>query len=518
MNQSVCEIDYGAITSRLRAHPDILAWAADLLSAEDPDTFERVTFWNNLEHTFLSGHLHYLQSQLNRWGIPYHVNNPPLSFVEDNPDCRILATNKQPGFELHQYQASTVRKMVAGVRGGVQLATGAGKTACLIAALRWLELMFQRPFYSLTVMPTTNLAKQMTGRMRDSGLNARTMRGGKWGDASHIVTVINGLSKMLRAGNPKIVSMLQGRDVLCYDEGHHSQAQMYYEVALNCPAYYRWNLSATLYANQSNPYNHVGDMRIMGVTGPTLAKIPARFLWEHGFVEEPEITFIPVDFPDYSRQYGFYAGGHWNDMSVWRGSGRNASETGVEWDLVVNSTWRNELIRRLTYWSLMNEPDSKVVILVQRLDHGEILQKMLWAAGINSFCCYGGSKVVTIDRHGTSKKWTDHDDVLLSEFEVGERRVMIGSQKFDEGQSFPLFTDLILAQAGRGGEANRRVFQRVGRAMHSGIKVRVRDFYDRTHRMVQNQAEARIMALFNEGYPVRVDLPRNVLYPIPGIS
>lgn len=518
MNLSV-EFDYGPITTRLRAAPEILAWVADLLTVPNPEGWpQTISFWNGLDQTFLSGHLHHLETHLTQAGVPFYVHNRPQPFVNENPDPRIIATSAQPDFTLHRYQCSTVRKMLAGVRGGVQLATGSGKTACLLSSLRWLELLLCRPVNSLSVMPTTNLAKQMVIRMQDAGLNAQIFKSGKWGGADHVVSVINGLSKHQQSKNPAVLRLLNSRDVLCFDEGHHTQADMYYNLALQCPAHFRWNLSATLYANRANPYMHPGDMRIMGITGPTLAMIPARFLWEHGFVPQPEITFIPVDYPDAGRTYGFHAGGRWNDTAVWRGTGKDAAKIGVEWDLIVNSSWRNEIIRRMTYWSLVNEADSKVVILVQRLDHGEILQRMLYKAGVYSFCAYGGSKVITIDRYGKSRKWWDKNDTMLSAFEDGSQRVIIGSQKFDEGQTFPVFTDLILAQAGKGGEANRRVYQRVGRAMHSGVKVRVRDLYDRTHRMVKQQAETRLMALHNEGYQPKVALPADVLQPIPGVS
>lgn len=512
------EFVYKPVSTEVRASPELLYWFHNLLSIPNPDGWPPTwEFFNPSTRSIMSGHLHWLEQHLTAQGVPYAIHDRPPTMDFGDPDPRILSTIHHPDFVLKPFQVSTTRKMVMGQRGSVQLATGAGKTASFIAALKWIEMLYGGA-PSLTVVPVNNLAKQMTHRMKNAGLNATVLRKGKWGKADHVVAVINGLYRALQRGDENILRLLHSRAVLCMDEAHHGQAEMCFTVANNCPAYYRWMLSATLYANRANPYMHGGDMRIMGISGPTLAMIPARFLWEHGHVAEPTIIFVPMLWPDADKAYGFRAGGRWVDTSVWRGTGVNAATTGVEWDLIVNNKYRNEFIRRLVYWKIAAEPETtKFVILVQRLDHGRILQKMLARVGIISTCCYGGQKVISINAHGDQREWVDHSDKTLEEFGDGRLRVIIGSQKFDEGQSFPMFTDLVLAQAGKGGEANRRVYQRVGRGLHSGIKVHVWDFYDQTHRMVQRQAETRLMALHNEGYPVQVDMPQECTWAIPGL-
>lgn len=511
------EFHYGHVRTSVRASLEVYYWIDQLLTVEDPLAVPPVSqFFDWGSRTILTGHLPWLELQFQRYGVPYVVYNREPFIDPGLPHPRILETAAQPGFTLKPFQLTTVRKMLCGVRGGVQLATGAGKTASYIAALRQLELL-QGSATSLTLVTVTNLAEQMASRMKASGLDA-ALYNPKANHARHIVAVVNGVYRRLQNHDPDTLALLESRDVLCIDEGHHGQADTLYTVAMACPAKYRWLLSATLYANKHNPYTHPGDMRILGITGHTLAVIPAPFLWEQGYVCEPTITFIPIHWPDASRMYGYYSRMRWQDKAVWRGKGKDAATTGVEWDLIVNNRYRNEYWRRLVYWRLVANPDAKFVILVQRLDHGKILQRMLAAVGIRSACCFGGNQVVTLNKYLEPRAWKDHKDEVLKQFDTGELRVLVGSQKFDEGQSFPLFTDLILAQAGRGGEANRRVYQRVGRSFHSGIKVYVWDAYDCTHRMVQDQAEARLLALQNEGYPVRVDTPEECLWAIPGVN
>lgn len=513
------EFFHGPVTTQVRCTSEFRAWIEALLTINDPDGWPPVkTFFNGYNSTLLTGHLHWIEQHLSRAGVPFTVHNRPMVHAQGDPDPAILSTQHHPNFVLKPFQVSTTRKMVTGMRGAVQLATGGGKTASYIAALKWLGQVYgSAP--SLTVVTVTNLAKQMRKRMKNADLNA-AIYGSKtrWREADHVVAVVNGLHRAIERNDPDVLRMLSNRLVLCLDEAHHGQAEMCFNVACHCQAHFRWMLSATLYANRANPYMHAGDMRIMGIAGPTLAILPARFLWEHGHVAKPTIEFIPMMWPDYTRHYGVRVAGRWHDTAVWRGTGVNAATEGVEWDLIVNNQYRNEMIRRLVYWTLGQEPAAKFVILVQRLDHGRILQRMLARVGVISSCCFGGHKVVTVNRHGEQREWTDRSDTVLDDFDSGQLRVIIGSGKFDEGQSFPMFTDLILAQAGKGGEANRRVYQRVGRGLHSGIPVRVRDFYDRTHPMVQRQAETRLMALHNEDYPVAVEMPPECTWAIPGIQ
>lgn len=513
------EFFHGPVTTSVRCSTEVRTWLESLLTVAEPtNRFAYTTFFNGYHSTLLTGHLHWVEQNLIQQGLPYVVHNRPQISVHGAPDPKILSTPHHPGFTLKPYQVTTTRKMVLGMRGSVQLATGGGKTASYIAALKWLE-QIEGDAPSLTIVTVTNLAKQMARRMKNAGLKsaiygAKT----KWREADHVVAVVNGLHRAIQRNDLDVLTMLGTRKVLCLDEAHHGQADMCFNVACRTPAPFRWMLSATLYANRANPYMHVGDMRILGIAGPTLAVIPARYLWEHGHVPKPSIQFVPMIWPDYNKHYGFRVAGRWQDTAVWRGTGVNAAQQGVEWDLIVNNEFRNEMIRRLVYWTLAQEPEAKFVILVQRLDHGRIIQRMLARVGVISACCFGGHKVVTVNRHCEQREWRDRKDTVLDDFDLGRLRVIIGSGKFDEGQSFPLFTDLILAQAGKGGEANRRVYQRVGRSFHSGLRVRVRDFYDRTHRMVQRQAETRLMALHSEGYPVEVELPEECTWEIPGIQ
>lgn len=508
--QPAVEFDYGNITTTVRASREFLYWFESLLSIPNTETWPPlVPFFRPYDSSLMTGHLPYIEQHLQSQNVPYVVHNRPQTPLLSEPDPRLLSTVHHPDFVLKPYQVSTTRKMLMGLRGGVQLATGAGKTASYIAALKYLEQLYGCEIPSLTVVTVTNLAKQMVHRMKNAGLNAGVYRSGRWGKASHVVAVVNGLYKAIESRNATVMRMLSNRTVFCLDEAHHGAAAMCYTVGALCNAPYRWMLSATLYANKKNPFAHPGDMRIMGISGPTLATIPARFLWEYGHVAKPEITFIPMHWPYAYKKYGERIGGRWVENSDWNT---------VEMELIAQNQYRNEFIRRMVYWTLAQEPWAKFVILIRRLEHGRLLQRMLARVGVNSACCFGGSKVVTVNEFGEQRQWKDQKDTVLNSFNEDRLRVLIGSQKFDEGQSFPMFTDLILGQAGRGGEANRRVYQRVGRGLHSGIPVRVRDFYDKTHHIPQRQAEERLMALDREDYPVRVDMPKECLWEIPQVG
>ena len=513
------EVYYGPVTSFVRTeNPAAITFLTQLLTVHGVDGNGGnyfIPFFNTVQSTILTGHLPYVESQLRRYGFDCKVFNSPFPVVGlPEPPDNLLATVQEPNFRPYPFQLTTARKMIALGRGNVQIGTGGGKTETFILAMRYLEHLLGRPIKSLTLTNVDNLAEQMVGRMTRRGLTGVTQFASGKIKSNHIVSVVNGFHAAMKAGNSAVLEHLATADVFCCDESHHVQSSMNFDVGLACNAYYRWGLSATLYGNVANPFSHPDDMRIMGVTGPVIAHLPFRFLRDNGYVPDPEITFIPCDQPKSSFKQNVF--GRSVDTGIWRGSGFRGSETGIENDLIVTNPFRNEMIRRLVYWTLQQEAESKFVILVVRKDHAALLQKILWSCGVYSICSLGSRKVITIDQKGKQHTWKDSDNKMLADFTDGKQRVMIGTQKFDEGQSIPDFSDLILAQAGKGGESQRRVFQRVGRSLHTktGRKPRVYDFFDMTHHMVQHQSQTRYEALNREGYPVRISCPPHIFWPL----
>lgn len=489
-----CHLTYGPVFTYVYSQQ---IWVHELINnsltvcEQDRDrNYIETKFYELPDCRFLTGLMGLVYAACVRAGITVTVDGYPFPISLPAIDPKILATSAKPDFSLYSYQGEASQCMSQFGRGILRIGTGGGKTETYIATLKHLENLYQRPLRSLTLLDTTNLATQMEGRMKKYGLDSSIFKRGSW-SGTHVVSVIDGLIASLQTGSAKIKDWLAGLDVLCYDETHHAPAETCYQVGIHCGAHFRWGLSATPFANAANPYSNARDMRLIGLLGPVLYHVPFSYLRDNGYVPNPEIRYIPVSEPrGYPRK------------AVWRE--KIPGRPSVERDLIVNNQYRNWLLCRVCF-DRLSDPNTRIVILVALRDHGLILQQMLQSFGIDSVCSYGGKDSYSLDEYGNQYLWKDKDDDALKQFQSGQRRVLVGTQKFDEGQSFGNVTDVFLAQGGRGGVANRRLFQRVGRAAHSKIgKVRVWTFYDTTHPLLADQANECFNALNAEGYDVKI--------------
>ena len=60
-----------------------------------------------------------------------------------------------------------------------------------------------------------------------------------------------------------------------------------------------------------------------------------------------------------------------------------------------------------------------------------------------------------------------------------------------------------------------RLYQKIGRSLHSDNVPNVYDFFDHTHYMLKAQSKARIRALESEEFVVEQGIPTECMYEIP---
>jgi ERCC4-related helicase len=250
---------------------------------------------------------------------------------------------------------------------------------------------------------------------------------------------------------------------------------------------------------------------MIGLTGPILVDVPSVYLrrtidpnTSRTYLPDPTIVMIPC--PREKKTYGYreHHTGRYVNTSDWRT---------VEKECIIENPYRMELIRRLCYWKC--QEDVRILILVARHNHGILIHKALDKIKVPSVCSFGGD--VIREMQGDDLTWKhDADETTLKEFNSGKYKVLIGSPKFDEGQSLGVITDLIMCGAGRGGKSQRRLFQRIGRALHSKVEPRVYDFMDSSHYMVLAQSNARLRAFERDQYKVEVRIPDECMKIIPG--
>jgi len=270
-------------------------------------------------------------------------------------------------------------------------------------------------------------------------------------------------------------ALLAEFDVVHFDECHHVPAPTFYLVAQAIPARYRYGYSATPDKSDAT------ELMLVGATGPACYIETAAELIEGGYAVAPEIFMLDYE-PDPTLEKEL----EWREDAKslpWQQSlkaRRLATKVGSHaWseyqDGLVDNARRNELIRRAA--TDLVALGHTILILVDRLDHGEYLQSLL-----------PGS----IFLHGTSGMARRKSG--LKRMAAKTVPIVIASSIFDEGVDVPALSALIPA---RGGKAEHRSIQAVGRGMRTAQgkeRLIVVDFFDDFSRRLRGHARARLRA------------------------
>jgi superfamily II DNA or RNA helicase len=171
-----------------------------------------------------------------------------------------------------------------------------------------------------------------------------------------VKTSIKGLEKT-RENKKKIRELIERCQLLIIDETHLAAVIIELISTKANNAYYKCGLSATPMRGDNQ------EKRMFGATGPIIIKVSASDLIKRGFLVKPYIYMIDLDLPDQSQPLYF-----------------ETYKQGV-----VLSQERNNLIR--DYAVEMREAGRPTLIMIERLEHGEILQQLI----PNSVFVPGGS-------------------------------------------------------------------------------------------------------------------------------
>lgn len=176
------------------------------------------------------------------------------------------------------------------------------------------------------------------------------------------------------------------------------------------------------------------SIKIKAYSGPTMYSTFAATQVEQGRLSELNIEYYPFDHKMY-----------------------NESDADIEYQsmytqcIVVNDE-RNEFIVDKVFEML--EEERFILVLIQRLEHGERLKKMIVGKG------FPDADIVYINGSDSDKK----RHKALNDFRKGKIRVFIGSTIMDVGVSVNTISGIILAGAGN---SEITLIQRIGRALRN---------------------------------------------------
>lgn len=312
---------------------------------------------------------------------------------------------------IRDYQRDAIYSISENVMGIIQIPTGGGKTTVAVEAIR---LLFQNKKV-LVLVPTIDLVIQ-------------------WKEKT-TATVQTYQSIKDRA-------FLQTFDVIFFDECHHAAAKTIYRIGMNC------RQDTQIYGLSATPFLRDEDnLMVEAVLGPIVYRIGEQELISGGFIVNPTITFLRTK--DLGKKYFFVYKDAYDELIM-----------------------KNEA-RNIRICSLI-ENDRKHLILVTRVEHGELLHQMLKHKG--SVFLHGG----------LSKEERTKTDAPI----------LIATGIYDEGVDIPEIDVLIIAG---GGKSDIKTIQRVGRALRPSKNktgVKIFDFYDRG-KWIESHAKSRVKLLSN---------------------
>lgn len=345
----------------------------------------------------------------------------------------------QKNVYLRDYQERTQARALEKGRGILQLATGAGKTKTASAIVA--EYGLNTIFFVHT--------KFLLGQAKEALQEVLGTRVGQVGDGiveiqpvtvAMVQTTIKALggeykpsdddlegesaqyedTTDIRGKEQLIIDMLKSTELVFFDECQFVAAETFYTIANYCPAYYKFGLSATPYRSDKK------DLMIEAALGPVIDKINASYLIKRGFLTRPKIHYFPVG--------RLKAGEERNYQQVYR-------------EEIAENAYRNQMIVEST--KRLNAKNRSVLILVQQVNHGKLIQEMFRNSGMDVEFVYGDDNM-------------DKRDLEVYKLRTKKKLALIATTIADEGLDVPSLDAVIL---GGGGKSPSKGMQRVGRAI-----------------------------------------------------
>ncbi len=393
----------------------------------------RSTLFSFEKATFPAGLLSLAVNFLYQEGHQVQLVRKPAPAPRGKEDPIVNEFGRDPKYD---YQYETIRQLVRHRQIIAQVATGGGKSniACIGIARLKLPTLFITTRAVLMHQMKRSFERSLRYRAQHGEPELASIRVGVMGDGEfsptrHVcVAMVQTIQAKLNSKNPaeakRMREILQEYNFVIAEEAHEASGNGYYEVLGLCTnAHYRLALTATPFMKEDEEAN----MKLMACSGPIAIRVTEQELIDKGILARPIFKYLTAPTaPQVARTSNWQRAYHYG---------------------IMHNEGRNKLIaleaRRAARLGL------SVMILVQRKEHGKILQSLIQADDVKVRYIFGESD-------------KDERDDCLKKLGEGKINVLIGSTILDVGVDVPSVGMVILAGAGKAEVALR---QRIGRGL-----------------------------------------------------
>jgi superfamily II DNA or RNA helicase len=457
-------------------------WIKKARSAGDDWQLERALEWDGTI-SLLHGRS-FPTGLMQKVAVRMALNNVSMTITDERimPDALGPSLQMSKAFEERRYQKDALDALLShGGRGIIKSPTGSGKTimaSMLIARLHVPTLIIVDKLVLIdqwknAIEEMVILPKTFDDKGKQTSNYVGVVKGGTYDPSIITIASVQTLMSMKKRKKMEWKNFVglhpTGWGLVIEDECHHLGADGRYAVNMSIPAYYRVGYSAT-------PQDRIdANLRVVAALGPVVFELPAENLIEQGMLAKPIITFEPVD-RMYFDQWTKY-------IDVYR-------------DAIVRNTNRNKTIVDLAKEHAMK--NKKVLIFVDFIEHGEILEAMLRQEEITHIDDEPGMESAFV--FGDDKD----RDLKFEMFKMpnGTLDVLVATEGLiGEGFDYKGIDVVIVAD---GGKSAIQTIQKIGRGMRvleDKKEVRIFDFADRC-KYLSDHARERHKVWSNLGFDV----------------
>lgn len=333
--------------------------------------------------------------------------------------------------QLYDVQIKAVKKCLIERTGIIDLVGGLGKTEIMISLCTLTKLK------TLIITESVSLCKQTYERCKKAGLDAGIVQGSNVKENHQVIICTIQSSHKLQ----------NTYQMFLVDEVHHVSPQ-YFDILANKNTLYRFGFSASVFGKDK-----LKNAYVKAFIGDIIFTKTNQELIENNKIAKPIFNIYKINKPKDLFKV--------EDWSI-------IEELGL-----IKNTLRNHLIL-----GLCKKFKNQTLILIKKIEHGEILEKLLTSANIK--CAF---------LHGSIEK--EEREKVLKDFEINKDFILIGSTILQEGISLNSILHLILAG---GGKAFVSTLQSVFRGTRVKLKdeFNVYDFLDEFNPLTLKHSKERI--------------------------